>query len=258
MTGGSGYIGTAVCDELKRLNLAHNIITRKPFASNCIQFDLLNGETSELSDIVNEHSHIIHCAWFVDRDRYLNSTENFNWVASSMRLASVADNRQVKHFSGIGTCLEYKPSQLPKQITSQLGAVNNYAAAKIAACTGIKQIFNKKDIKFSWSRIFHVFGNKEHPKKLMPTIDRCIKNRVPYEFTASNQIIDLTHISNIAKDLANITINEKQGMFNLCSGVPKTIREIVIDTAGKTFADQFFKFSGEEEMRNNLAGERFV
>jgi dTDP-6-deoxy-L-talose 4-dehydrogenase (NAD+) len=258
VTGGSGYVGTAVRDVLNEMQLAHNTITRKSFAENCVEFDLLEGRTSELSDIVNAHSHIIHCAWFVDRDKYLTGEENFDWISASMRLASVADNRKVKHFNGIGTCLEYKSSPLPKNIRSELGADSNYAAAKIATYIGLKQILEKNQIKFAWSRMFHVFGNQEHPKKLMPTINRCILHNEQYEFTASNQIIDLSHIIKIAQDLVNITAGEKQGAFNVCSGTAKTIREVATEIAGEAFARKYFKFSDESTTRNNLAGERFV
>lgn len=258
VTGGSGYLGTVVCNELNRLNLAHNVITRKASAENSIQFDLLEGKTSELSDIVNAHSHVIHCAWFVDRDRYLTGVENFDWISGSMRLASVADNRKVKHFNGVGTCLEYKSSPLPKSISSELGADSNYAAAKIATYIGLKQVLAKNDIRFAWSRMFHVFGGSEHRNKLIPTINRCMLNNEQYNFTASNQIIDLSHISKVAEDLVNITTNEKRGVFNLCSGTSKTIYEIAIELAGEAFAQKYFKFSDDALARNNLAGERFV
>lgn len=258
VTGGSGYIGSVICKELDSRNIAYNVLARRPKTKNSIAFDLHSGASDALLNILNAHSHIIHCAWFVKRDSYLNALENFDWVSATLRMAALMDPKHIKHLNALGTCLEYKPGPHLKTVSSELGADHIYSAAKLATLTGLQNLLAQTGVKLSWSRIFHIYGQDEHPAKLIPTIDRCVAQKQHYAFKSTDQIIDLSHISDVAKDIVEISLGERQGTFNVCSGRARTIKEIITERAGEDFCRQYFTFSNGNEMTNNLGGERFV
>jgi len=253
VTGGSGYIGAEVCKTLMQSGIEYSVLSKSD-RPNQINFDLITGSEAELADIVNAHSKVLHCAWDVDRKTYLDSARNFDWLAATLKLAAVIDRRKITHFQGLGTCLEYKSSSAPKLITSALGAVSNYALAKILTFKGLSSIMGEKSINFAWSRLFYLYGGNEHKDKLIPTVANALKTGSKYKIRNANQIIDLSRVEHVAQMITQLSNSETSGVFNVCSGKPATIKETIYQNFDVTRVDQLIEFEDSLRDLNNLSG----
>ena len=115
--------------------------------------------------------------------------------------------------------------------------------------------FNK--IKFAWARLFHTYGNNEPKDKLVSTVLSSVEQNTAYEFTASNQVIDLSHVEHVANDVILLALGFREGVFNVCSGQPQTVKEIVNSLVNEKVSKSLFTFS-EAKLDNALSGIRNV
>lgn len=257
VTGGTGYVGTAVCDELSKRRLPFKVLSKNTNNKKQIKFDLVSGNKKDLARLIRDFEKIIHCAWYVNQTDYRESEENYKWILATAKIAECLAGTNFKHFLGIGTCLEYSNSLSKKSINSKLSPSCNYSLSKISAFLILKEILENGKIPFSWCRLFHLTGGKEPVTKLVPTIKRCLINRTSFHFKSANNIIDMSNIFDVARELVDISLDSRTGVFNICSGNGKSVKDIVLSYCQNDSDIKLFKFSNTVK-KSNLVGEKNV
>ena len=106
----------------------------------------------------------------------------------------------------------------------------------------MSQLLPLQSIEFSWCRLFYLYGEGEDERRLIPYIHKKISNGDSVDLTEGNQIRDFLDVSIAAKIIANIAISNKQGVINVCSGTPITIREIAEGIADQYGRRDLLKF----------------
>ncbi|MEK9684950.1 MAG: NAD-dependent epimerase/dehydratase family protein [Rhodospirillaceae bacterium] len=254
VTGGTGYVGSQICKILRETKIDFRILSRNDGPLR-VKHDLLSGNENELREITRQYKRIIHCAWFVERNEYLQSTKNFDWIKASLKLASCLDGKVVKHFLALGTCLEYAPSTTVKNVDSPIEATSNYSLSKTLTYRGLSFILSQKKIPFAWCRLFHMYGGEEQPAKLIPSITEALRTSKPIVIKNSDQLIDLSHVSSIASDIVRLSENY-QGIFNLCSGKGGTVEQHIRARFPADDLNKLVEFRTSREIPNNLSGIR--
>lgn len=177
---------------------------------------------------------VIHCAWYAEPGKYLQSATNMNCLIGSLKLARGAVKAGVKRFVGIGTCAEYDQSHGVLTIDTPLAPLTPYAASKAALFISLSRWLPIEVLSFAWCRLFYLHGENEDGRRLVPYIREQIKNGAPAELTSGKQIRDFMNVADAGKKIAEVALSDLTGPINICSGIPITVRQFA-----ESIADQY-------------------
>ncbi|HYA34876.1 MAG TPA: NAD(P)-dependent oxidoreductase [Candidatus Binataceae bacterium] len=249
ITGASGFIGRQCIPVLEGLGYEVHAVSSRGFAhgdDTAVRWhraDLLDyGQVETLISAVGP-THLMHLAWYVVPGKYLQSPENFRWTDATLKLSMSFAKHGGKRAVYAGTCFEYDPrfgycteDLTPARSESIYGSAKN--AARETVCTWARTA----SLSVAWGRIFHLFGPDESPERLVPAIIAalCRKRRMP--LTHGRQLRDFLHVHDVARALAGILEDQVEGVVNIGSGAPITIRDLALKIADQLDARDMLDF----------------
>jgi|688.fasta_scaffold88499_1 nucleoside-diphosphate-sugar epimerase len=250
ITGANGFIGKHVVKYLISKNKKIKIIARKKnnlFKNKNIKIfytkNLFKEKENNLKNFLKNVNTVIHLAWFVKPNNYLNSEKNIECLIGTINLAEACAQSKVKNFIGIGTCFEYKISNKKISVNSALEPKNLYSATKLSVYFSLLNFFNKKKINFSWLRLFYISGDDDYEQKLIPYIIKNLKLNKNIYLTKDKKIKDYMTVQNVAEAICKISLkSKKKPVYNICSGHPITIRKIANNLGNKYKKKHLIKF----------------
>ncbi len=169
----------------------------------------------------------IHLAWYAVPGKYLDARENLDCLAVSLQLleqlAAVGCGRVVM----TGTCAEYDTDQGYLRESSPTRPATLYAAAKLSLMMTSAIRAGQLGIGFSWARLFYLYGPYEDPRRMVPSLIRSLLERKPFKASSGQQIRDYLHVEDVAGALCALAIAPADGTFNVCSGEPVKVRDLM-------------------------------
>jgi nucleoside-diphosphate-sugar epimerase len=234
LTGASGFVGRQVLAALRTSGYSVRTIAR---AHRSLPKGIERVETKDLfreslewwTDALDGIDTVIHCAWFAEPGRYLESENNYDCLSGSITMAQAALQTGVKRFVGVGTCFEYDLSQRVLSIETPLVPQTPYAASKAATFLVMSQVFRKSHVSFAWARLFYMYGEGEDDRRLVPYIRKQLAKSEPALLTEGWQIRDYMNVEEVGRRLADLGLaTHVQGPVNICSGRPQTVRDMAI------------------------------
>lgn len=169
---------------------------------------------------------IIHAAWYAEPGKYLQASLNMDCLIGSLNLVKGAVKAGVKRIVVIGTCFEYDFSGGVLSVETPLKPLTPYAAAKTALFFNLSQWLPSHSVQFAWCRLFYLYGEGENEQRLVPYIRKQIENGNSVELTSGKQIRDFLDVAEAGKMIADIALSNREGPFNVCSGIPTTVRQL--------------------------------
>jgi len=237
ITGASGFVGAAVAKAA--LAEGHEIVGtgRSPSPPRLSemardiayhQLDLSDGQALEELCQRARPDAIIHCAWEGVWGKNRSSAAQLANVDIACRLARAAATIGATKFVGLGSQAEYgrtdqriEETQLPRPDTL-------YGAAKLAASHLICQLAAQDGMDFAWMRLFATYGPGDNDNWLIPSLIAEMRAGRRPRISAGTQKWDYLFIDDVARGiLAACTTPAATGVFNLASGRPVAVREIV-------------------------------
>jgi nucleoside-diphosphate-sugar epimerase len=185
---------------------------------------------------------VIHAAWYSEPGKYLQSSLNIDCLIGSLRMSRGAAKAGVKRLVGIGTCAEYDQSDGLLTVDTEIKPATPYAAAKAALFLALSQWLPTQFVSFAWCRLFYLYGEFEDERRLVPYIRQQLKMGKPAELTSGNQIRDFMDITDAGKLIVDIALSSRTGPFNICSGVPITVRQLAESIADEFGRRDFLQF----------------
>jgi len=229
LVGSTGLIGREIYARLQRNNYEVCTLDRNR-----------NGTPSHLrilGNIHNSHSYldllkqwkpniVISTSWITDKESYRTSESNWDYAESTINLAKNAYEFDVQHFIGLGSCAEI---ELSSRKDKTMGAEDTYAQAKSFAFNEIRSISRKLNRKFTWGRVFQVYGRGQDKSRLIPHIADSIINGRHIGLTNPNQVFDWI----TSRDVASAVT------YSLAANMPTEIEiGTSIGTSVKQIADE--------------------
>ncbi len=241
LTGATGFVGRQIHRALLDRGCEVRALIRAGSAARLVD----EGDRRETPDLFGEPrafwaaacrdiDTIVHAAWFVEPARYLAATENIACLAGSLTLALGALDAGVTHVVGVGTCFEY---QLPSDrltVASPLAPTTLYARSKLALFQTLTALFAGTDTRFSWTRLFYLHGEGEHPSRLVPYLRGRLSRGEIAQLSIGTQIRDFLDVRVAGAMIAQVVATGQPGAINICSGEPVTVRQLA-----ERLADEF-------------------
>lgn len=232
ITGGTGFIGRNVVDELISRGWEVHSLVFPPFApekEGLIQYEMNLMDTEAVNKFLKEHNfeNLIHLAWYVGPKCHVHDL-NLDWTLATLNLLKNFKENGGKRFAGAGTISEYEykygyllEDETPTSPKTLYGESKN-SIYKIAS------VYCKQNgIEFKWPRIFNLYGPAEKSQRLMPSvINSCLKGE-DVKVSDCLKFQDYLHVKDTACGIVDVFESDIEGAVNICSGKPIQLRAIV-------------------------------
>jgi nucleoside-diphosphate-sugar epimerase len=237
VTGASGFIGAHVTRAL--LTRGHSVTVLampgdplRRLQDVAGQFAVATGMLGDV-DILRQAlaefrpEACIHLAWYAEPGKYLHSLENIPSLTASLTLLNELIQVECRKVVMAGTCAEYDTEFGYLHEDTPTRPATLYAAAKLACCLLGQQVAAQAKISFIWARIFYPYGPQEDERRLVPAVIRALQEGQHFPATPGEQVRDYIYVSDVADAFCMLAEKKANGAFNISSGVPVTIRQLV-------------------------------
>ncbi len=131
-----------------------------------------------------------------------------------------------------GSCAEYARVEGPALITEDTPCHPSapYGAAKLAATEWGRTLAERLGVPFVTLRLFGVYGPGESPHRIVPALRAKLATGEPVPLTHGNQVRDFTFVDDLCEAVLRATDADLPtgGVYNVCSGIPVSIREVCL------------------------------
>ena len=233
VTGGTGFIGRHLVPKLLKLNYQVIIFGRDPHAAKIlpwiddvefVQYDL---DDQVIPDIPMQDIGLIHLAWPGLPNYKKDFHENKN-LPDSLSFIEQCLAAGLKKVLVTGTCFEYGMKEGKILSNDATNPSNPYARAKDKLRQSLLNLQDKYDFSMQWARLFYMYGPSQNPKSIIAQLDEAAKNneRV-FNMSGGAQLRDYLPVSQAADQLLNLYMRYPDGTYNICSGKPISIEQLV-------------------------------
>jgi nucleoside-diphosphate-sugar epimerase len=240
LTGASGFIGRHAIQPLVERGFDVHCVCRT------VKPDIITDEshvTWHRTDLLNiidiqnlfeslSPTHLLHLAWDVTPGLYLESVNNFDWLVSSLHLLNEFAESGGTRAVCAGTCFEYdlRYGYCNERVTPIIPSTY-YGSCKNHLQSIGEKYAAKRGFNFAWGRIFYPYGPNEYPTRLVPSVIQALLKGETAQCTHGNQIRDFLHVTDVADAFVTLLDSEVTGIFNIGSGKPVSIKELVMQIA---------------------------
>jgi len=263
LTGATGFIGKYVAERLIIKGIDFVTVGRNaPNINNeHINADLLLIKSFDQMLRTAQATHLIHLAWYAEHGKYWTSPLNDKWAEATLKLVEAFCNSGGQGVIAAGTCAEYDWTHgYCSEETTLIKPETLYGQAKDKTRKLVLSICGKNNVPCVWGRIFFPYGKEEHPHRLIPSLVSVFRGERPPFGVNSSQYRDLLYAFDVAEAFIFLLLSEKTGIFNVSSGKPVQIIDVVYKIATllnvnpKTILDLTTDRPGEPSL---LVGENF-
>jgi len=258
VTGGAGFIGSHIAEELvrreKKVRIIDNFITgkRENLASFSDKIELIEGDIRDYKTCrkaLKGVSYVLHQAALPSVPRSIQDpllTNDIN-VRGTLTLLVASSEAKVKKFIFASSSSVYGDDPgLPKKEGKEGNPLSPYAASKFVGekyCQAFSLTHGLRTVSL---RYFNIFGPRQDPSSqyaaVIPNfITRILRNQNPVIFGDGEQSRDFTHVANVV--LANMLALEKKELrgevFNVACGERITVNSLaseINEVLGKNIA----------------------
>jgi nucleoside-diphosphate-sugar epimerase len=170
---------------------------------------------------------LVHLAWHAEPGKYRNDPGNLVDLTASLRLFERAQGWGCVRFVGVGTCLEYATDRGYLGEDVPLDPRCLYSASKASLYLSAAAWARNSGASFAWARLFYQFGPGEDLRRLVPSVVTALLDNRPVALTSGFQVRDYLHVDDVAAAIAQLAINDVTGPFNIGSGRPVRVRDLV-------------------------------
>lgn len=202
--------------------------------------------------------YLLHFAWDTKPGSYLESDLNYKWLDASLEMLKEFGLQGGKRAVFAGTCFEYEFEAKPLKEAAKTAPKTIYAKCKDGLHEQAQLYCKNNDLSFGWGRIFYVYGEGEHEKRLFPHVINSLKNDQEVVITVGNLVKDYMFAADVAGAFVKFLDTNVEGIVNICSGKPITIKEIVSLIAKKTGKEHLAKFEDKQSKEPEIIlGDNF-
>jgi nucleoside-diphosphate-sugar epimerase len=228
ITGATGFLGVPCVARAAREFEVHATAraNREPLAGArfhpCDLFD--SASVNDLLAAVRP-THLLHLAWVATPGVYWTSSENYGWVAASKHLLTSFAQHGGRRAVIAGTCAEYDwtVAGVCREFETPTRPATVYGQCK----DELREWTGNCGVSAAWARLFFLYGPREHPARLVPSVARSLLAGEAAECSAGTQRRDFLHTDDVADALVTLLRSDLTGPVNIGSGEPVAVRTVI-------------------------------
>ena len=232
ITGASGFIGAPLSENLANLGFDVMAISRTlpdnhlARSVNWIGADLSSPATYRETISAFCPEVVIHLAW-QDIPDFSIEKSIMNQNQAIEFLSFVTGIESCKKILVSGSCWEYDRVQ-GECLANDIGAPkDHFTWAKHSIYSWLRMTCKQKVISFGWLRIFYVYGPKQRPASLIPSILMHLKNKELPQIKTPKNASDYVFIDDVVDAFALATESQfSSGIYNLGAGISTSVLEM--------------------------------
>ncbi|HUJ73974.1 MAG TPA: NAD(P)-dependent oxidoreductase, partial [bacterium] len=231
VTGATGFIGRRTLEPLLRRGFEVHAASRRPpqdapAAVIHHACDLLDQEARQALVQSVAATHLLHLAWFAEPGRFWKSPENLRWTAASIELTRVFAAHGGRRAVFAGTCAEYDWSEtLCDEQRTPIRPQSLYGSCKAALWSVLQSAAPVLGITAGWGRLFFLYGEHEHPQRVIPSVILALLRDQPAVCTAGRQVRDFMYVGDVAQAYVSLLDSVVTGPVNIASGEAQPLAE---------------------------------
>lgn len=242
LTGASGFLGRYVLDSLHRQGIETIMLGRQRTPDSAfadfIETDLLAAPDFAALVKKSEATHLLHLAWYAEHGKYWTAPLNLRWVEATTRLIEAFCEAGGQKAVVAGTCAEYDWSHgYCREDSTPLNPATLYGTAKDAARRLAMAVCAQHQVPCAWGRVFLPFGAGEANRRLIPSLIEVFRGKRPPFRINATAYRDFLHASDVAEGFVTLLRSGKSGAYNISSGQPVQLADIVRELAQLLDAD---------------------
>jgi nucleoside-diphosphate-sugar epimerase len=235
VTGAGGFVGRQSLIFLREIGFeVHAVDYREPMASmdsnshwHCV--DLFQPREVEDLFLTLRPTHLLHFAWEATPGRYWNSLDNFKWVQTTFSLLETFREQGGQRAVLAGSCAETFSDETP------------YAVCKRALRDMAHVWARQAGVSLGWGRIFFLYGPHEAATRFVPSVILSMLKGEEARCSHGKQIRDFLHVRDVASAFARLLDSDVEGIVDIASGVPVTLKDVVCNIADKLDASELIR-----------------
>lgn len=250
LTGATGLIGKYAIEPLIKAGfeifaVSSKVINDKSENLHWIKANLL--DSKDIIKIFNQYKpeYLLHFAWDTTPGNYLESNLNKAWMNSSLKMLEQFKLNAGKRAVFAGTCFEYEFKDEPLKENGALNPETKYAKCKAKLNKLATKFCQESEISFGWGRIFYVFGEGEHEKRLVPVLINNLKQDKDVSVFSGELVKDYMFAGDIAEAFVKFLDTNVLGCVNICTGNPIKLKEIASIIAQKLGKEHLVKIDNK-------------
>lgn len=239
ITGGTGFVGSHVvrrlvqerCDVAVLLRSERN---RWRLEDVWAQLTVVPGSLADILSVAPaitafKPDVILHLGWAgANSYRFQNLPEQvFDNVPGSLELIRLAAECEARKFVGMGSVIEYGSTQFPVDEEQPARPHNLYGAAKYAVALMGERLAAVYGMQFAWFRLYWAYGPGDDAARMIPSVIMTLLRGEKPSVTKGEQYWDYLYIDDLVDAVYRVAVGDAVGTFNLGSGEPHTVREVV-------------------------------
>ncbi|PYE85241.1 NAD-dependent epimerase/dehydratase family protein [Phyllobacterium leguminum] len=237
VTGGSGFIGSRVCAKLAADGWEVQSWTRgrtkRDSTSSadrieCLKIDIYDEAAVRTALKEAGAKQMIHLAWG-GLPNYLSCHHMDTELVRQIGFVRSVIEGGIEHLTLTGTCFEYgaRDGELREDMDGR--PTNPYGYAKLALLRYVEFLRREMPFSYRWLRLFYMYGEGQGPTSLYTLLRAAYARGDPtFDMSDGHQIRDFMPVGEVvSKIIALHAADVPDGVFNVCSGHPVSVRQQV-------------------------------
>jgi len=240
VTGASGFVGSHLVRKL--VGDGHDVLAVVRKSSDLWRLEDVEGKVrfayASLSDIRSIGNEIrqfkpdaaFHLSWTGGNCRkFVNDpSQVFENVPGSLDLVRLCHEAECTRYLFLGTSVEYDNYRQPVRETDPAEPTNLYGLAKLTTLQLSQALCAGYGMRFVGVRLFWAYGPMDDGLRMVPSVTAKPLVRERPSLTHGEQLWDFLYIDDVVAALITAATNDAaEGIFNLGSGAPISIRDLV-------------------------------
>jgi nucleoside-diphosphate-sugar epimerase len=173
----------------------------------------------------------IHLAWYAEPGQYLYSPQNIALLTHSLDLLQTLIEAGCQTVLMMGSVAEYDTDTGYLSEDSPTHPQTIYATAKLSLSWMAQRMALDANMRLIWARLFYLYGPQEEPRRVVAALIQTLLRGQSFPTTPGEQVRDYLHVHDVASALWHLVESQQQGVYNICSGYPVTLRDLVLQIA---------------------------
>lgn len=234
VSGASGFIGLHVLRELHSRGLDAIALTRsaggrrlQPGVSQWVEMDTAHPSPNPF-DTMGRPDLLIHLAWG-GLPNYQSGHHVDVELPSQLAFLTACIEGGLKKLVVTGTCYEYGLASGELAEDAPTHPCTRYGSAKDVLRKALFALRQEHEFDLAWLRLFYLYGEGQSEKSLYRALHAAIdRGDKTFDMSSGEQLRDFLPINEAARIIVEIALREDiSGIFNVCSGRPTTVRQMV-------------------------------